>query len=83
MTADLGSSSSARWAPVVATGLSVVALLGCFIMAPMIYSEVQSIWLELDTEMDEFKVCNIFAGSHITSVILDAFRLPQTTYGAT
>lgn len=43
-------------ATVFATALSVLALLVCFIVAPMIYSEVQSVWRELDMEINEFKV---------------------------
>lgn len=43
-------------ATVLATALSVLALLVCFIVAPMIYSEVQSVWRELDMEIDDFKV---------------------------
>lgn len=45
-----------RLATACATAFSVVTLLICFVSVPMIYSEVQSIWSELDLEMELFKV---------------------------
>lgn len=49
-----------RLATAFATAFSVLTLLICFITVPMIYTEVQSIWSELDMEMEEFKVFQNF-----------------------
>lgn len=49
-------TSSVRVATAFATLLSVGALFACFTVAPMIYTEVQNIWREIDLEMEEFKV---------------------------
>ena len=43
-------------ATVLASALSTVAILSCLIAVPTIYSEVQSIWVEIDAEMDQFRV---------------------------
>ncbi|KRX58350.1 Cuticle collagen sqt-1, partial [Trichinella nativa] len=48
--------SNVKIASWLATGLGTFALLACMIMTPMIYMEVQNVRLELDTEMDEFKI---------------------------
>ncbi|KFD54895.1 hypothetical protein M514_04329 [Trichuris suis] len=47
---------SVKLASWLASGLGTFALLACLIMTPMIYFEVQNVRLELDTEMDEFKL---------------------------
>ena len=44
-------------ATVGAIALSGSTLLLCLYAISAIYGEVQSIWAELDTEMDGFKVC--------------------------
>lgn len=36
--------------------LSGITLLACLFAISTIYSDVQSIWAELDTEMDSFRV---------------------------
>ena len=45
-----------RAASICATILSATTLLTCIIAVPMIYNEVQSIWVELDRGMGEFRV---------------------------
>lgn len=45
-----------RASTVLATVLSVATIGMCLICVPMIISEVQSIWTELDAEMNEFRV---------------------------
>uniref|UniRef100_A0A914X8J3 Nematode cuticle collagen N-terminal domain-containing protein n=1 Tax=Plectus sambesii TaxID=2011161 RepID=A0A914X8J3_9BILA len=43
-------------ATVCASVLSILAIAGCLVAVPMIYNEVQSIWDEIDTEMNHFKL---------------------------
>uniref|UniRef100_A0A914VZC6 Nematode cuticle collagen N-terminal domain-containing protein n=1 Tax=Plectus sambesii TaxID=2011161 RepID=A0A914VZC6_9BILA len=43
-------------ATVCASVLSILAIVGCLVAVPMIYNEVQSIWNEIDTEMNHFKL---------------------------
>lgn len=50
------AASSVRLATALATLMSVGALSACFVMGPLIYSEVQNLWRELDEDMDSFKV---------------------------
>lgn len=50
---------SVRVAAICASAFGTVALVGCFIVVPMLYSEIQDIWNELDLEMDSFKVGSI------------------------
>lgn len=46
-----------KWATVLATVLSIGALLTCVFLTRIIYNEVQGVWAELEYEMQEFKVC--------------------------
>lgn len=64
-------------ATVLASALSGLALIVCFIVAPMIYAEVQSIWRELEMEIDDFKVTTDFSyddSSWITGSKYEAWR---------
>ncbi len=45
-----------RLATGVATALSLATITICVIGVPMIYSEIQSIWQDLDSGMVEFNV---------------------------
>lgn len=49
-------NNSVKLATGFATLVSLVALSACFILSSMIYSEVQSVWNELDDEIMQFKV---------------------------
>lgn len=47
---------SVKAATVLATVLSISTILIAIVSLPLIYNEVQSIWLELDSEMLHFRV---------------------------
>uniref|UniRef100_A0A915L8A5 Nematode cuticle collagen N-terminal domain-containing protein n=1 Tax=Romanomermis culicivorax TaxID=13658 RepID=A0A915L8A5_ROMCU len=46
------SIKAATW---LAASLSLFVLITCAVVVPMIYSEIQNIWDELDMEIGEFK----------------------------
>jgi len=49
-------AGSVKTATCLAAFLSFFVLIVCAIVTPMIYTEIQSIWDELDGEMVQFKV---------------------------
>lgn len=49
-------TTALRVAVCAATLMSCGAILACILFAPMIFSEVNDIWSELDREMLEFRV---------------------------
>lgn len=53
-------------ATILAAVLSSGALLLCFVMSTLIFAEVQTVWSELDGEMESFKVEHVYI-----SLILD------------
>lgn len=49
-------SASAYIAGITATAVSVMTLLACVIMVPMVYQKAAQIQMMVDTSMSEFKV---------------------------